>query len=163
MARLLKCYGQDCISHNIKHPKEDLTKFSGKNYCPNCYDKIVKETEERNNLYDYVAKVYDMPFPTPLMKKHIKELREGYGWSYKRIKVLIHYVVNVENNVIDAKYGLRHYANYYQSMIRYYSDKKKRKENNQGKRNRSRTITMDSSRFLNNKYKNEQLFDMEDE
>jgi hypothetical protein len=160
--RLLKCYGEYCQKHDIKHPKSELIKHSGKNYCKTCYDKLIKDKEDRGKLYSYVAEIYDISYPTPLMMKHIKEMKETYGWSYKRIYALINYVVTYKK-ILDPKYGLRYYANDYQEMVNYYAEKKKRKENNKGKKNKSKTIVVNSENFKVNKYKNEKLYDMNEE
>lgn len=161
MSRKVKCYGPYCEPYGIKHEKENVRKISGKNYCPECYKVVIKDKEDREELYEYVAELYG--FTTPLMKKHIKEMNENNGWSYKLIKSLIKYVIQVKGKKIDMKYGLTLYQNYYVEFVQYVKQRKQNKEKNIGKRNKKRTVKIDSRQYKNNKYKNSKLYDMEED
>jgi len=163
MARLLKCYGEDCVKQNIKHKKEDLIEYKSKRYCKNCYSKIVQEDIDRDKLYKYIEREYGIAFVTPLMKKHINDMRNN-GLSYKRVYALIHYCLHVKKsfNKPDIKYGLFSYTNHYEEMIRYYSEKKRRKKQNKGKVNETMVLKIDSSEFFSNEYKKNKTIDMED-
>lgn len=163
MTRLLKCYGDYCEKHNRKHKKENLIKYKSKNYCKECYEKLVKEDEERDKLLNYIKNEYGISFVTPLMQKHIREMRSN-GMSYKRIYALIYYCLHIKKNFRkpDMKYGLFTYTNHYEEMIRYYSERKKRRQNNAGKVNETRTLKIDSMEFYSNEYKDSKTIDMED-
>ncbi|MDN6630721.1 MAG: hypothetical protein L0K90_05595, partial [Staphylococcus equorum] len=65
-------------------------------------------------------------------------------------------------NMPDMKYGIMTLGNYYNEMLQYYAGKKKQKEKNKGKVNTSRTIVIDSSKYLTNRYKDDKIIDMED-
>ena len=160
MSRKVKCYGPYCEPYGIKHEKENVRKISGKNYCPECYEIVIKEKEERESLYKYLTNEYG--FVTPLMKKHAKEMHNSNGWSYKRIEALIKFTINIEKRKYDMKYGLTLYQNSYKEFIDYIKQRKENKNNNKGKENKKETITVNSELFNRNKYKNGMLYDMEE-
>ncbi|AIA64127.1 hypothetical protein CF1_0084 [Staphylococcus phage CF1] len=160
MSRKVKCYGPYCEPYGIKHEKENMKKISGKNYCPECYEIVIKEKEERESLYKYLTNEYG--FVTPLMKKHAKEMHNSNGWSYKRIEALIKFTINIEKRKYDMKYGLTLYQNSYKEFIDYIKQRKENKNNNKGKENKKETITVNSELFNRNKYKNNMLYDMEE-
>ena len=160
MSRKVKCYGPYCEPYGIKHEKENMKKISGKNYCPECYEIVIKEKEERESLYKYLTNEYG--FVTPLMKKHAKEMHNSNGWSYKRIETLIKFTINIEKRKYDMKYGLTLYQNSYKEFIDYIKQRKENKNNNKGKENKKETIIVNSELFNKNKYKNDMLYDMEE-
>ena len=99
--RLVKCYGEECVAAGIKHPSNIMTKLSGKNYCPECYEKEIENRRQRDKLYSYICEVYNTPFVTPLIKKHINDFIAN-GLTYKRIYALIHYCYTIKKN-LDRK------------------------------------------------------------
>ena len=161
--RLVKCYGEECVAAGIKHPSNIMVKLSGKNYCPECYAKEIENRRQRDKLYSYICEVYNTPFVTPLIKKHINDFIAN-GLTYKRIYALIHYCYTIKKNfnMPDMKYGIMTLGNYYNEMLQYYAEKKRQKEKNKGKMNSSRKIVIDSSNYLTNKYKDDKIINMED-
>ena len=161
--RLVKCYGEECVAAGIKHPSNIMVKLSGKNYCPECYAKEIENRRQRDKLYSYICEVYNTPFVTPLIKKHINDFIAN-GLTYKRIYALIHYCYTIKKNfnMPDMKYGIMTLGNYYNEMLQYYAEKKRQKEKNKGKMNGSRKIVIDSSNYLTNRYKDDKIINMED-
>ena len=161
--RLVKCYGEECVAAGIKHPSNIMVKLSGKNYCPKCYAKEIENRRQRDKLYSYICEVYNTPFVTPLIKKHINDFIAN-GLTYKRIYALIHYCYTIKKNfnMPDMKYGIMTLGNYYNEMLQYYAEKKRQKEKNKGKMNSSRKIVIDSSNYLTNRYKDDKIINMED-
>lgn len=161
--RLVKCYGEECVAAGIKHPSNIMVKLSGKNYCPECYAKEIENRRQRDKLYSYICEVYNTPFVTPLIKKHINDFIAN-GLTYKRIYALIHYCYTIKKNfnMPDMKYGIMTLGNYYNEMLQYYAEKKRQKEKNKGKMNSSRKIVIDSSNYLTNRYKDDKIINMED-
>ena len=161
--RVVKCYGNDCEVAGIKHPSSKMRKISGKNFCPDCYAKEIENRRQRDKLYSYICEVYNTPFVTPLIKKHINDFIAN-GLTYKRIYALIHYCATVKKGfrMPDMKYGIMTLGNYYNEMLQYYAEKKKQKEKNKGKMNSSRKIVIDSSNYLTNRYKDDKMINMED-
>ena len=160
-SRKVKCYGVYCEPYGIKHPKDEMIKLGSHNYCKECYEYEVKMRKERQELYDFLHEEYG--FTTPLMKKHAKEMYEKNGWSYKKILMLVKFTINVKDVRYDGKFGITLYQNYYSEFISYVKDKKKRKDQNKGKRNPKRIIQIDSRNYSNNQYKNSKILDMEEE
>ena len=161
--RLVKCYGEECVAAGIKHPSNIMVKLSGKNYCPECYAKEIENRRQRDKLYSYICEVYNTPFVTPLIKKHINDFIAN-GLTYKRIYALIHYCHTIKKNfnMPDMKYGIMALGNYYNEMLQYYAEKKRQKEKNHGKINSSRKIVINSNNYLTNKYKDDKMINMED-
>ena len=162
MSRLLKCYGEECQAKNIKHPSDKLSKLSGKNYCPKCYNIEKTNRENREEAYRIIAHAYDIQMPTTLMKKHVKDMHENYGWSYKRIMVLADYVFNKKKiNMLDMKYGVKHLENYHQEMNEYYIKRKRQKDLNKGKKNPKETKVIKGN-FNDNTYKKSKIINLEE-
>lgn len=166
MTRLLKCYGEKCEQSNIKHPKGELTKYKSKNYCPNCLKEKKEEDGQRDKLMDYIKDEYGIAFVTPLMQKHINDMRKN-GLTYKRIHALINYCLTIKQGFErpDMKYGLFIYSNYYEEMLNYYRDIKEKRLKNEGieiKKATKVTKLIDSRKLKSNTYRDNKLFDMEE-
>ena len=158
MARLVKCYG----TCGEKHSSDEMEKLSGKNFCPECYIKEKTNRENREAVYRVIAHAYDLQMPTTLMKKHVKDMHENYGWSYKRIMVLADYVFNKKKiNMLDMKYGVKHLENYHQEMNEYYIKRKRQKDLNKGKENPKETKVIKGN-FNNNTYKKSKIINLEE-
>lgn len=158
MARLVKCYG----TCGEKHSSDEMEKLSGKNFCPECYIKEKTNRENREAVYRVIAHAYDLQMPTTLMKKHVKDMHENYGWSYKRILALADYVFNKKKiNMLDMKYGVKHLENYHQEMNEYYIKRKRQKDLNKGKKNPKETKVIKGN-FNNNTYKKSKIINLEE-
>ena len=158
MARLVKCYG----TCGEKHSSDEMIKLSGKNYCPKCYDIERTNRDNRDAVYRVIAHAYDLQMPTTLMKKHVKDMHENYGWSYKRILVLADYVFNKKKiKMLDMKYGVKHLENYHQEMNEYYIKRKRQKDLNKGKKNPKETKVIKGN-FNNNTYKKSKIINLEE-
>ena len=158
MARLVKCYG----TCGEKHSSDEMRKLSGKNYCTKCYDIERTNRENREAVYRVIAHAYDLQMPTTLMKKHVKDMHENYGWSYKRILALADYVFNKKKiNMLDMKYGVKHLENYHQEMNEYYIKRKRQKDLNKGKKNPKETKVIKGN-FNDNTYKKSKIINLEE-
>lgn len=158
MARLVKCYG----TCGEKHSSDEMEKLSGKNFCPECYIKEKTNRENREAVYRVIAHAYDLQMPTTLMKKHVKDMHENYGWSYKRILALADYVFNKKKiNMLDMKYGVKHLENYHQEMNEYYIKRKRQKDLNKGKKNPKETKVIKGN-FNDNTYKKSKIINLEE-
>lgn len=158
MARLVKCYG----TCGEKHSSDEMEKLSGKNFCPECYIKEKTNRENREDVYRVIAHAYDLQMPTTLMKKHVKDMHENYGWSYKRILALADYVFNKKKiKMLDMKYGVKHLENYHQEMNEYYIKRKRQKDLNKGKKNPKETKVIKGN-FNNNTYKKSKIINLEE-
>ena len=100
--------------------------------------------------------------PTTLMKKHVKDMHENYGWSYKRILALADYVFNKKKiKMLDMKYGVKHLENYHQEMNEYYIKRKRQKDLNKGKKNPKETKVIKGN-FNDNTYKKSKIINLEE-
>ena len=158
MARLVKCYG----TCGEKHSSDEMIKLSGKNFCPKCYDIERTNRDNRDAVYRVIAHAYDLQMPTTLMKKHVKDMHENYGWSYKRILALADYVFNKKKiKMLDMKYGVKHLENYHQEMNEYYIKRKRQKDLNKGKKNPKETKVIKGN-FNDNTYKKSKIINLEE-
>lgn len=160
-SRKVKCYGVYCEPYGIKHPKEDVIKLGSHNYCKECYEYEAKMRKERQDLYDFLHEEYG--FTTPLMKKHAREMYEKNGWSYKKILLLIKFTINIKNKRYDEKFGITLYQNHYSEFISYVRDRKKRKDQNKGKRNKKVIAKVNPTDLNSNTYVNNKLYNMEED
>lgn len=166
MTRLLKCYGY-C---NNKYPKEELKKLNlnknssnpGKNYCKSCYEKKLKEHNDRNELYQFIQKSYNLDFPTGLMLRQIKQFYEERGYTYKNMRFTLDYVFNIKKTYKPViKFGLAMIPYFHDEMINYYKELKSKRENLEIKQ--VKTIHVKRKPFeTNESYKFNKLINMEE-
>lgn len=103
--QLLKCYGEDCIEHNHKWPRNQLTKYKGKNYCDNCLHQVMKDSEERKHLYTAIRIYYKISYPTPMMFNQIKKYLK-MNMTINDILDCLKYNSHVHRYTFDVKYGI---------------------------------------------------------
>ena len=103
--QLLKCYGKDCVEHNQKWPRSQLTKYKGKNYCDNCLQQIKKDLEERKHLYTAIRTYYMISYPTPMMFNQIKKFLK-MNMTINDILDCLNYNSHVHKYDFDVKYGI---------------------------------------------------------
>lgn len=132
--RLLKCYGY-CDS---KYPKSQLKKFKanpnnsgpGKNFCFDCHDRKTKEVKDREELYWYIQKTFNLTFPTGNMLAQIKRFREERGYTYKNIRFTLDYVFNIKGVYTpQIKFGIGFVPYFYDEMIDYYKELNEKRQN----------------------------------
>jgi len=149
-ARLLKCYGSDCIRDNIKHPKDELTNYHGKNYCSTCYIIKLNEDEGRNRVYETIKRLYRIPFPDPRMKKQVKDFI-GQGLTYDGIIGTLEYIDSSTKFQLEPKYGISLVLNFYSQ----YEEDRRRQEiqaNTTIKQTEEKTVIVARNRLENNLY-----------
>ncbi|AJO60848.1 Bacteriophage related protein (plasmid) [Bacillus subtilis] len=157
-SRLVKCYG----TCEQKHPQSIMQKFKSKNYCPACYKKKVKEVEDRENLYNKCKEVFGISFPTGLMLRQIKQFKEERGYTYKNIGFALDYIVRIKKIQLELKYGLALIPHYYDEMIDYYKDLKRRRENMVVKKIETQKVQIKPPSLSQNRYRDKKLINMED-
>lgn len=119
--RLLKCYGRNCLITEQKHLKSQLTSYHSKNYCKDCLKIIKYGDEERSRVYMCVKTLFHIPYPTPLMKKQIRNFYEVEGIAYQdMIDTLL--LISTKNSVtLDTGRGL--------GLIPYFLEEMKDEKN----------------------------------
>lgn len=107
-ARLLKCYGYECIENNVKHPKEDLFLYKGHNYCAVHYSEKLKEDEDRAYLYGIIKEYYHVEYPTGVMLGQIKKYtsREHQNYTLRGIAETIKFMATKPNVYMDTNKGI---------------------------------------------------------
>lgn len=153
--RLYKCYG-DC---DEKYPIEDMKKISQKNYCQNCYEKIMKERKEKEELYDYIKFAYNISYPTTYMMKQIKEYVEERGYKIKGIHLTLKYVIEVLNYTLNARWGLGIVASQYENAKNYYMELKEKREKHKDVIIKEEVVVISKISHIKT-YKNEKLIDL---
>mgnify|MGYP000850710952 CR=1 FL=1 len=117
--RLLKCYGKECVEQNKKWQKEELNKISGKNYCRKHFIKITNENAERDVAYRKIAHALGIQYPTPLIKKQIKNLHD-VGYDYKTISNAVDYGLQIKGYSDFSRFGIK--------FVEYYIEESKQLE-----------------------------------
>ena len=160
--RLLKCYGKSCVENNVKHPKEELINYKGKNYCKMHYNKKIKDDKDKKILTDYICKVYKMPYVSPFMLKQIKDYTEDKGLTYDDIRGTLEYVRTLPGIELSPKYGI--------GIVLYkfpeYKEEQTRKDiqaSSMPTQTKDDTVMVQRNRLENNLYAKEKLVDFGDD
>lgn len=154
---LVKCYGY-C---GKKHPKSQMKKYAGKNHCPDCYQKKIKEAEDRNKLYKTISEIFGITFPTGLMLRQIKEYRNERGYSYKNIRFAVDYIYRKKKMEPIVSKGIALVPYFYDEMIDYYKDLKEKRENTEFKKYETVKITL-APIPIDSSYREKKLINMEE-
>lgn len=133
MAKLLKCYGEDCVAINKKWEKDLLIKYKGKNYCPSCSEKESKEDEDRQLLYNLISELYQIPFPNGLMLRQIKQFKVERKYTYENIRKALLYANYVQKVKFHSKFGLGIVPYVIDEAIVYHEDQVQKAKNMEGK------------------------------
>lgn len=83
---LRKCSGE-C---GKKYPLPTLKQVGSKKMCPECAEKILKERESREKLYDLICSTMETPYPSGAMLQKIKEYK-CRGYTYEGMILTINY------------------------------------------------------------------------
>lgn len=160
--RLLKCYGKSCVENNVKHPKEELINYKGKNYCKMHYNKKIKDDKDKKILTDYICKVYNMPYVSPFILKQIKDYTEDKGLTYDDIRGTLEYVRTLPGIELSPKYGI--------GIVLYkfpeYQEEQTRKDiqaSSMPTQTKDDTVMVQRNRLENNLYAKEKLVDFGDD
>ncbi|HLO11562.1 MAG TPA: hypothetical protein VK190_04835 [Pseudoneobacillus sp.] len=121
----VKCYG----SCEQRFEKEQMTKIKGQNHCPECYQKVLKENEDRQVLYNTVQKIFQVPFPTGMMLRQIKTFKEERAYTYEGMTMTLCYIVKVLQTKLNTRGGLAMIPYCYDQAIKYYADLEEKRKN----------------------------------
>lgn len=100
MARLPSCpdCGVDITDKSV------AKKVSGRWVCPDCQVKREKEQADRQELYSLVADLFQIEFPTGMMMKQIKDMKEDLNYTYKGMTLsLIYWTETRGENMSNAR------------------------------------------------------------
>jgi hypothetical protein len=133
MARLLKCYGEDCVQTGKKWEKDQLVKYKNKNFCLSCAAKEKKNDEDRTLLYKLISELYEIPFPNGLMLRQIKQFNQERKYTYENIRKALLYGKHVRNMSFHPKYGLGIVPYIIDEAVAYHDDQVRKAKAMEGK------------------------------
>ena len=123
MARLSTCKG--C---GKKLQPEEKYSHASKTYCKECYEKILRDSDEYKQLIEFICTNYEIERPTGFMLKQIKDMKTEYGWSYAAMTYTLWYCKEVLRKQLIEKYGVALVKHFYEEASNYYSQQEKMKE-----------------------------------
>lgn len=151
--RLLKCYGEECIKEGVKHPKEELFSYKGKNYCSECLEKKKEYDRDYNNLCAYICEIFNCDCVDPYVKSQISQFNKT-GFSLKGIRSTLWYVVNILGIQLKREYGIAIVKYHYYSAKKYAEERRSQKKQVREKEEvKTEVKYVDVEKFKNNKLK----------
>ena len=101
----------------------DFNKNSTGYYHNNCYQAFELNKQHREELSEYVAKIYRIEFPTGWMLKQIKEYKEKRNYTYKGMELTLRFIYEIENKYLReaSETGLGLIPYYYEKAKQYYT------------------------------------------
>lgn len=108
--QMVLCYGKACYPQRIKHPKNEMIKHKGKNYCRKCYDTEFGQSETHKLIIAMVRKIFDVgdyqTIPNVMERQIEKYIRE-YNFTEEGIfNTLCYIYFEYDLNELNIKYGL---------------------------------------------------------
>jgi uncharacterized Zn-finger protein len=101
MARLVKCpYCEKQLS------KEDAVEHKKKYYHPKCFEDWQKQKEHRQELIDYICKLYRIEAPTGMILKQIKDFQTDYKHTLKGMELALKYFHETLGNSVQQGSGI---------------------------------------------------------
>lgn len=139
LARMVKCpYCEE------KLDKEESYEYKKRYYHPNCFQTWQREGKDYQNLLDYISKLYKLEYPSLMMKKQIKDLKDE-GYKYKGMELALKYFYETLNNRVQDNTGVGIIPFVYEEAKRHYIKQKKINESFNNVKNEELTIYIDTS------------------
>lgn len=133
MAKLVKCYGEQCTAIGRKWEKDKLVKIGDRNYCLECAAMHNKEVEDRTLLYNLISQLYNIPFPNGLMLRQIKQYKVDRKYTYENMRKALLYAHYVQHTKFHPKFGLGLIPYVIDEAVRYHDDQVQKAKNMEGK------------------------------
>ena len=100
IAKLPKC--PDCKIEI--EDKSKATKKGSRWVCESCTKVRDQVTDTRQSLYEYIAKIFNIEFPSIWMMKQVKDFKEQYNYTYTGMELTLKYwTETLGNNMNQAK------------------------------------------------------------
>lgn len=78
--------------------KEPNVYYKKRYYHPACYNTVDKENRDKNDLVNYICKIYNYKAPGPVINKQIKQFHDDLGYTYSGILKCLVYFYEIKNN-----------------------------------------------------------------
>ena len=116
MARLSTC--KNC---GKKLQPEEKHIHASKTYCEECYQKILRESDEYKQLIEFICANYEIESPTGFMFNQIKDMNTEFGWSYAAMTYTLWYCKEILGKQLNEKYGVALVKHFYEEASDYYT------------------------------------------
>lgn len=142
MARLVKCpYCEKQLS------KEEAVEHKKKYYHPQCFETWQKQKEHRQELIDYICKLFRSDAPTGMMLKQIKDFQTDYKYTLKGMELALKYFHETLGNTVQQGSGIGIIPFVYEDAKNHYIKQMKIAESLQNlEQNEELVIYIDSNK-----------------
>lgn len=101
MARLVKCpYCEQ------KLDKDEAHEYKKKYYHVKCFNEWQQEKEHRQQLIDYICKLFRIDVPTGMILKQIKDFQTDYKYKLKGMELALRYFHETLGNQVQQGSGI---------------------------------------------------------
>ena len=124
----VKCYYCGQIFDRDKVPFIQVSKrrYAHKECSMSEDEKKLQENKDREELYDYIMKLFNISFVDPKIQKQIKKYIEENNYTYSGIKKALVYFFEIKGNSVEkanggigiVPYVYTQAYNYYYSLIK---------------------------------------------
>ena len=168
MAHQVKCLYCGQIFDRDKVPFVQVSKrrYAHKECSMSEDEKKLQENKDREELYDYIMKLFNISFVDPKIQKQIKKYIEENNYTYSGIKKALVYFFEIKGNSIEkANGGIGIIPYVYQQACDYYyalflaKNANKDKDLSKYSNHKIKTIQIESPQI---KIKPHKLFHMEE-
>ena len=141
MAQVI-CY---YCNQKFNREKEPSVKVNGRRYAhatchENASQNISQEEKDKQALFDYIKKIFNEEFVSPVVQKQIKQFIAEYGYTYSGIHRSLIYLLEIKKNSVSKMNGRLTIVPYvYQEAYNYYYAIWAAKE-----KNKEKTVNIDT-------------------
>jgi hypothetical protein len=101
MARLVKCpYCETQLD------KDEAYEYKKKYYHQKCFNEWQQEKEHRQQLIDYICKLYRIEVPSGMILKQIKDFQTEYKYKLKGMELALRYFHETLGNPVQQGAGI---------------------------------------------------------
>lgn len=103
----VKCYYCDQVFDRDKVPFIQVSKrrYAHKECSISEDEKKLQENKDREELYDYIMKLFNISFVDPKIQKQIKKYIEENNYTYSGIKKALVYFFEIKGNSVEKANG----------------------------------------------------------
>lgn len=161
MARLPAC--PDCGIDIVD--KKQSKRISNRWVCLPCVEKREQITNDRQELYDLVAELFFIKYPTGMMMKQIKDYKEDLEYTYKGMTLSLVYWTETLNNTMSNAKGVGIIPYIYEDAKKFYIEKmniKREVENMEGEFTSKKVVKLSKRKMNKDDKSKHNIIDMSD-